>query len=99
MIRMARKDPDGHVRGQALFWLAEKAGKKAESAITGAIENDPDTEVIGQSNDPRALAFFRESADTVKRTAGLVEERLLRFLDRQKARDSRNGISWSLSSA
>jgi len=87
------------VRGQALFWLAEKAGKKAESTITGAIQNDPDTEVkkkavfalsqmphdegvpklievattnrnpevrkqamfwLGQSNDPRALAFFEK---------------------------------------
>jgi len=45
MIRMAHEDPDGHVRGQALFWLAQKAGKKAESTITGAIQNDPDTEV------------------------------------------------------
>jgi HEAT repeat protein len=33
------------VRGQALFWLAQKAGKKAASTITGAIDNDPDTEV------------------------------------------------------
>jgi HEAT repeat protein len=33
------------VRGQALFWLAQKAGQKAVGAITGAIENDPDTEV------------------------------------------------------
>jgi len=87
------------VRGQALFWLAQKAGKKAASTITDAIENDPNTEVkkkavfalsqlpkddgvpklievarnnrnpavrkqamfwLGQSNDPRALAFFEE---------------------------------------
>jgi HEAT repeat protein len=87
------------VRGQALFWLAEKAGKKAENTITAAIQNDPDTEVkkkavfalsqmphdegvpklievattnrnpevrkqamfwLGQSNDPRALAFFEK---------------------------------------
>jgi len=33
------------VRGQVLFWLAQKAGKKAASTISGAIENDPDTEV------------------------------------------------------
>jgi HEAT repeat protein len=45
MIRMAHDDSSSHVRGQALFWLAQKAGKKAASAITGAIENDPDTEV------------------------------------------------------
>jgi HEAT repeat protein len=45
MIRMAREDESTHVRGQALFWLAQKAGQKAASTITGAIENDPDTEV------------------------------------------------------
>jgi HEAT repeat protein len=45
MIRLAREDESTHVRGQALFWLAHKAGEKAASTITGAIENDPDTEV------------------------------------------------------
>ena len=45
MIRMAREDESSHVRGQALFWLAQKAGQKAVSTITGAIENDPDTDV------------------------------------------------------
>jgi HEAT repeat protein len=45
MIRMAHDDQSTHVRGQALFWLAHKAGQKAVGAITGAIENDPDTEV------------------------------------------------------
>ena len=33
------------MRGQALFWLATRASREALSAITGAIENDPDTEV------------------------------------------------------
>ena len=45
MIRMAHDDTSSRVRGQALFWLAQKAGKKAVSTITGAIENDPDTDV------------------------------------------------------
>jgi HEAT repeat protein len=45
MIRMAKDDQSAHVRGQALFWLAQKAGQKAVGAITGAIENDPDAEV------------------------------------------------------
>jgi len=45
MIRMAHDDTSTHVRGQALFWLAQKAGKKAIGTITGAIENDPDTDV------------------------------------------------------
>ena len=42
---MAREDGSPHVRGQALFWLAQKAGTRAENAIAGAITNDPDTEV------------------------------------------------------
>ena len=33
------------MRGQAIFWLAQKAGKKASAAITNAIENDPDQQV------------------------------------------------------
>jgi HEAT repeat protein len=45
MIRMAHDDTSAHVRGQALFWLAQKAGKKALGTISGAIEDDPDTEV------------------------------------------------------
>jgi HEAT repeat protein len=45
LIRMARDDESAHARGQALFWLAQKAGQKAAAAITGAIENDPDEEV------------------------------------------------------
>jgi HEAT repeat protein len=42
---MAHDDESTQVRGQALFWLAQKADKKASEAITGAIQNDPDTEV------------------------------------------------------
>jgi len=87
------------VRGQALFWLGQKAGKEAVGVITGAIDNDPERDVkrravaalrqlpngegiplliqvartnrdsdvrkqamtwLGQSHDPRALAFFEE---------------------------------------
>jgi HEAT repeat protein len=87
------------VRGEALFWLAQRAGARAAQEITAAIEQDPDTEVkkravfalsqlpkdegvplliqtartnrnpavrkqamfwLGQSGDPRALAFFEE---------------------------------------
>ena len=32
-------------KGNALFWLAQRAGQKAVGTITAAIENDPDTEV------------------------------------------------------
>lgn len=99
LIQLARTDPSVHVREQALFWLAQKAGARATAAISDAIVNDPDTNVkkravfalsqlpkdegvpklieiartqrnpevrkqaffwLGQSKDPRALAFFEE---------------------------------------
>jgi len=99
LVALARQDASGHVRGQALFWLAQRAGTKAAGEITRAIADDPETEVkkravfalsqlphdegvpllidtarknrnpavrkqamfwLGQSNDPRALAFFEE---------------------------------------
>lgn len=45
LIRMARGDTIAELRGQALFWLAQRAGQQAESAITEAIRNDPETDV------------------------------------------------------
>ena len=99
LIEAAKYDSSSHVRSQALFWLAQKAGKQAAATIENAIENDPDTGVkkravfalsqlpkdegipklievarnqrnpevrkqaffwLGQSNDPRALAFVEQ---------------------------------------
>jgi len=99
LITFARQDPSTKVRGDALFWLAQRAGEQAAAEITAAIEQDPDTDVkrravfalsqlpkdegvplliqtartnknpvvrkqamfwLGQSKDPRALAFFEE---------------------------------------
>jgi len=45
LIGLARQDASGHVRGQALFWLAQRAGSKVAGVITRAIEDDPETEV------------------------------------------------------
>ncbi|MBI4475660.1 MAG: HEAT repeat domain-containing protein [Acidobacteria bacterium] len=45
LIRFARSDTSSSVRGQALFWLAQRAGQQAEAAITDAIRNDPETDV------------------------------------------------------
>jgi HEAT repeat protein len=46
LVGVAHNDKSAHVRGQALFWLAQRAGQKvAESAINDAIANDPETEV------------------------------------------------------
>ena len=99
LLALARDAGTAHTRGQALFWLAQRAGDRAVGAITRAIEEDPDTAVkrqavfalsqlpaaegvprlidvarahsnasvrkqaffwLGQSKDPRALAFFEE---------------------------------------
>lgn len=45
LIRLAKNDPSAHIRGQALFWLAQRAGQRASATIQNAIENDPDTGV------------------------------------------------------
>ncbi len=45
IIRVARNDADSHVRGQAIFWLSQAAGKKAAGAIRDALENDEDSHV------------------------------------------------------
>lgn len=99
LLSAAKDGASIHTRGQALFWLAQRAGQKAVGAIAEAVDRDPDTEVkkravfalsqlphgdgvpklidvarthsnkavqkqaffwLGQSKDPRALAFFRE---------------------------------------
>ena len=45
MIALASTGTTASVKGNALFWLAQRAGQKAVGTITAAIENDPDTEV------------------------------------------------------
>jgi hypothetical protein len=45
LLAAARDGATTHVRGQALFWLAQRAGDKAIGAITDAIAKDPETEV------------------------------------------------------
>ena len=50
LLRAAHQNPSGHTRGQALFWLAQKASHKiAGEAIENAIENDPETAVKRQA--------------------------------------------------
>jgi hypothetical protein len=45
MIEMARSDSSARVRGQALFWLAQKGAREAVPTIRGAIDNDPEFRV------------------------------------------------------
>jgi hypothetical protein len=97
LVTSARGAASPQVRGQALFWVAQRAGAKAIPTITEAIDQDPETDVkkravfalsqlpanegvpklievasshsnpavrkqamfwLGQSKDPRVLAFF-----------------------------------------
>ena len=45
LIRMAKSDADTGVREQAIFWVAQKAGKKAIAMLKDAVENDPEVAV------------------------------------------------------
>lgn len=99
LLELARRDSSSKVRGQALFWLGQKAGARAAAALDAAASEDPDRDVrkkavfaisqlpkhegvprlialarthrdpgvrkqamfwLGQSGDPRAVAFFEE---------------------------------------
>jgi HEAT repeat protein len=45
LITLARHDASAKVRGQALFWLGQKAGQRAVEAVAAAVVDDPDREV------------------------------------------------------
>ena len=45
LLTVAKDGATTHLRGQALFWLAQRAGAKAVGAISDAIVNDPETDV------------------------------------------------------
>jgi len=45
LIRVAKTGPDASTRGEAIFWLGQKAGQKASAAILERIDQDPETEV------------------------------------------------------
>jgi len=51
LIDVAKNHRDGRVRGQALFWLGQAAGRKAVRALRDAVDNDPEEAV-------RAKAVF-----------------------------------------
>jgi HEAT repeat protein len=49
VIDIARSGPTPHTRGQALFWLAQRAGSQSAAAIDEALARDPDTVVKKQA--------------------------------------------------
>jgi HEAT repeat protein len=45
LLDLAKHDQSTRVRGQALFWLGQKAGQRATAALGDAVNNDPDSDV------------------------------------------------------
>jgi HEAT repeat protein len=46
VIEAARTDKDPHIRGQALFWLAQRAAAQVtKGAVQNTLANDPDASV------------------------------------------------------
>ena len=45
LIRMAKSDSNTGVREQAIFWVGQKAGKKAVAMLKDTVENDPEVAV------------------------------------------------------
>lgn len=45
LIDLARNNSDSKIRGKALFWLSQKAGRKAAETLRSAVDNDPEDEV------------------------------------------------------
>lgn len=76
LIGMAHNDPSPHVRGQAIFWLAQIGGRKEAEQITAAIESDPETEVkkkavfaLSQMHDGEGVPLLINVAKTNKNPA------------------------------
>jgi hypothetical protein len=45
LLDLARNDASSKVRGQALFWLGQKAGERAVRTLRRAVDDDPDRDV------------------------------------------------------
>jgi HEAT repeat protein len=67
VLTLAKRDGDSHVRGQALFWLSQAAGRKAAAALRDAVDNDPNEGVkekaifgISQLPDDQSIPMLAE---------------------------------------
>ena len=45
LVTLARRHASPKVRGAALFWVGQRAGKRAAETLRDAVDNDPDREV------------------------------------------------------
>lgn len=71
LIRLARRHPSRSVRGSALFWVGQRAGRRAVETLRDAIDNDPDAEVkakavfgIAQLPNERSVPILIELLNT-----------------------------------
>jgi HEAT repeat protein len=82
VIDTARNDKDTHVRGQALFWMAQRAAaQQARDTISAAVRSDPDayvreravfalTQIPDGGGVPQLIELARNSPDAaVKKKA------------------------------
>ncbi len=78
LISAARTAEPPHLRGQALFWLAQRAGDRAVGVIDEAVRRDPDTAVKRRAvfalsqlpadqGVPRLIALAREHSNPAVR--------------------------------
>jgi hypothetical protein len=89
LIEAARASTYADVRGEALFWLAQRASRQAAEAITRAIEQDPDTEVkvravaaLGQLPKDEGVPLLINVARTNRNPA--VRKRAMHWLGQSK---------------
>jgi HEAT repeat protein len=71
LIRLARRHPSKSVRGSALFWVGQRAGRRAIETLRDAVDNDPDAGVkaravfgIAQLPNERSIPILIELLNT-----------------------------------
>ena len=45
LLKAAKENSSGKIRGDALFWMSQRAGEQLSAAIKASVENDPETDV------------------------------------------------------
>jgi hypothetical protein len=77
LIDIAKHHQSSEVRGNALFWLGQRAGEKAAAALRDAVDNDPEARVreravfgISQLPDDQSVPLLIELMKT-HRSAGV----------------------------
>lgn len=89
LIELGRRHSSSQVRSQALFWISQRAGEKAASALRDAVDHDPDAEVkskavfgISQLPDDRSVPLLIELMNTHR--SGSVRKKAAFWLGQKK---------------